>query len=259
VTITLERELATLTDGQLSARYGDLSDGELAALFPEEIDLDTLTAECDRRQRAEQAARDRADSARAASRARSEGWELAARANYDAAEAYCRGDANMLSPAGRKRDRAPFPWLWQGSRETADKYASDDLIRFWDYVQPRPAPPGQYTRQQRDAVRSAEAEWHHAHEQAAAPERPVTAWEAVPGGKVRETTVAGHAAWWAVDSDGKATLHPTRERAEQAIAPAETAPEPGSMVRFNALLARIERQALQTARALERVNGGIPR
>jgi hypothetical protein len=93
---------ATLSD------IGQLSDAELAdALTCEALDLATVQAERKRRQRA--------GKVRAASRARNAEWEETAYAQYLAADARCRGF--LLSEAGKRTGRDPWPMLWEGGRE----------------------------------------------------------------------------------------------------------------------------------------------
>lgn len=142
---------------------GQLSDAELAdAWSAGHIDQDTLTAECDRRDAAEQAKRARSDKARASARARNAEWEAAAYANYLAADEATRGF--LLSEAGKATGRDPWPMLWQGSREQTDGLASDDLITWWDYTSPRPPSAREYAAAKRQA----------AAEQAARIEQPAT-------------------------------------------------------------------------------------
>ena len=145
---------------------------ELGALYCEADD--TVMAACV----AEAARRDRVDAARKAwhaspaGRARAE-WEAAAYANYLAAEERCRG--YLLSPAGERTGRGPWPMLWEGSPDSVRHLASDELITFWDYETPRPAGPGAFIAAERDA-RDLDAMDAHEVTRAAAdtPAGPVT-------------------------------------------------------------------------------------
>jgi hypothetical protein len=203
-----------------------LTDGELAdAWSAGHIDLPALEAESNRRDRAEQGKAKR----RASARARHAEWEDAARANYDAAEIRCRGDANMLSEAGRRTGRAPWPMLWHGSRETADKLASDDLITFWDYESPRPPSPDEYAK----AKRQAQAE--QAARTSPAPSATPTARELAEQAAMAPRQAAPSA----------------RDLAEQAA----TRPA-GSIAGMITALGLLERQTNRTLRAMARVNGG---
>ena len=132
MTATLERvSLAAMTDDELSEAFA-----------ADMITLGQLETECDRR--------DKANKIRASSRERNGTWEAAAYANYLAADADTRG--NLLSEAGRRTGREPWPMLWEGSEERARRYASEDLERFWDYVTPRPPGPGEYAAAEREAA-----------------------------------------------------------------------------------------------------------
>lgn len=108
MTLTATRELRELTDTQLSElwRAG-------------EIGLDLLTAESDRR--------DRADRARARASAERAAWLDAAHAQYLAADAECAG--RLLA---RGADIADALSLWRGSEAWARGQASEELCNFWD-------------------------------------------------------------------------------------------------------------------------------
>ena len=110
------------------------------------VGLPELAAECERRDRAQR----RSAAARAASRRRHTEWESAAYAQYLEAEARTCG--NLLSAAGRRAQRDPWPMLWQGSEETARRLASEELLAYWDYEAPRPPGPGAYAAAQRNAT-----------------------------------------------------------------------------------------------------------
>jgi hypothetical protein len=201
-----------------------LTDSELAdAWSAGRIDLPALEAEAGRRDRAEKAAAKR----RASSRARHAEWEAAAYANYLAADAHCRGF--LLSDAGKRAGRDPWPMLWEGSRETADRLASDDLITWWDYTSERPPSAAEYAKAKRQA----------AAEQAArtspAPSATPTARELAEQAAMAPRQAAPSA----------------RDLAEQAA----TRPA-GSIAGMITALGLLERQFNRTARAAVRVSGG---
>lgn len=205
-----------------SPALGQLTEAELVeCLRAGAIDAAAFAADVERRDQAER----RRAAARAGARRRNAEWEAAAYAQYEAASAYCNGDHNMLSDAGKRRGRDAWPMCWEGAEDTARKLASDELITFWDYVQPRVPGPGQYAA----AKRAAAAE--HAARSDATPARPAT-----------RTPSA-------------------RELAEHAAATATVAPArpPGSIARYITALGHLQRQADKTARAMARVNGGIQR
>lgn len=203
MTATLERaDLAAMTDAELAGLW---SAGG--------VDLASLEAECARR--------DKAGKIRAASRARNGDWEAAARASFERAEEFCRGDDNMLSPRGKAAGISAWD-LWHGSEERARRYASDDLLRFWDYHQPRPPGPSDYRAAEREA----------AAEQYARQDMPS------PGMTAAIAAARG-------------------EAKQDSPAPVAARVEPGSMVRFTALLRGMRMEAEQYARSLARVNGRI--
>ena len=207
-----------------------LSDADLAGLYPDAAEdvQAAILAECARR--------DRSDKARAAARERNAEWEATAYANYLAADARCRGF--LLSAAGKATGRDPWPLLWQGSRETADRLASDDLITFWDYECPRPPGPAEYAAAKREAAAEQAARHYDEHpEDAPKPKpkrqsRPRVKWVGCTGGAVRETPVRigdlTVTAWAAMSHlDGTTTIHPSRPAAERFLAPPPPAePEP---------------------------------
>lgn len=207
MTITLERpDLAALTDSQLSEVAGITGDP----------DAEAAAAELAKRRHA------RAAKIRAGQRARREGWGTAARANFAAAEEFCRGDDNMLSPRGKATALSAWD-LWHGSEERARLYASDDLIRFWDYHQPRPPGPNEY----RDAEREAAAEQHARQD---------------------------------MPSPGMlAAIAAARGEAGESPAPVAARTEPGSLVRVTALLRAMRNETDALSRSLERVNEGVTR
>jgi hypothetical protein len=271
-------DLAGLTDTEIGNLYCGADEATQAAC---EAEMGRRDAEAAAARDAETARAARSARARNAARARHAPWEAAAYANYEAAEIHCRGDANMLSEAGRRTGRAPWPMLWQGSREAADKLASDDLITFWDYTSPRPPSASEYA-----AVVAAErydSERADMRDGLTPMPAPVAAaWESVPGGQVLETVarVNGTArpAWFAADRTGAVTMHPDRARAVASLAPAPRAPRPlpdradqpamipgpavpaprptvapmsqGAIARYTAALAAFGRQADRTARAM---------
>lgn len=196
-----------ITDEELLARYL-AGDSEALAVAEER---DRADAE---RKRAATAAK-----IRASSRDRHSTWEAAARANYDAAEVWCRGDANMLSEAGSRTGRGPWPMLWQGSRAAIEHLCSDDLIVFWDYHQPRPPSPNEYAAAEREA----------AAEQRARDDMP---------------------------SPGMlAAIAAARGEASESPAPVAATPWPGTFVKFGAALDWITRKTETSAARIAAANG----
>lgn len=94
---------------------------------------------------AEAGRQDRARATRARSTARYSDWESAAYGQYLAAEERTRG--NLLSEAGQRRGRDPWPMLWQGNETDARKLASEELLCMWDYESPRVPPPATFAAQ----------------------------------------------------------------------------------------------------------------
>ena len=247
--------VATVAERAVSADLRALSDDDLAALYlaSDEDAQAAILAECAWRDAAgddsepaepvaEPAPGTPADKSRAAARERNAEWEAAAYAQYMAADERCRGF--LLSEAGKRTGRDPWPMLWQGGRETADKLASDDLITFWDYESPRVTPPAEYAAAKREADAEQEARHHDAQgtepepepRPKARPKRPrrkAAQWIGCPGGAVRETPVKigdlTVTAWAAMAFDSDAiTIHPTREHAERHLVPPpppESAPQ----------------------------------
>jgi hypothetical protein len=141
MTTALMPNLAQLTDAQLGQAW---SDGA--------IDLETLTRECDRRESAEK----RSASARAAGRRRHSEWEAAAYAQYEAVLAL-GWSSGLLSEAGKRKGREPWPMLWQGNEQDARLLASDEVLRYWDHIEARIPPPAQYAAAKRAAAAEHEA------------------------------------------------------------------------------------------------------
>jgi hypothetical protein len=104
--------LRDLPDAELAAMYGTADDGTCRA----------LVAEMNRRDRA-----DRARARRAAIRSE---WADMTMALYLQAEAECRG--NLVSRAGATAGVADGFALWSGRRSVAMKYATPELIEFWE-------------------------------------------------------------------------------------------------------------------------------
>lgn len=100
-----------------------MSDAELAALYDaDESAVAAVLAECARRDRIDQAARER-DQVRAA-------WHDAAHAAYLQAEADCCGElVNRAGVAAGVRDGFA---LWSGPQHFAMAYATDELREWWD-------------------------------------------------------------------------------------------------------------------------------
>ncbi len=138
-----ERDLTALTDGELSRLHEYGTDAERAA----------VRAECERQDRARRARH--AWQSGASGQAHAE-WEAEAYAQYLRADGYAAG--NLLSAAGQARGRDPWPWLWQGSEDTARRFASEELQRFWDWTEPRPPGPAAYAAQRREGLAAAEQE-----------------------------------------------------------------------------------------------------
>lgn len=109
------KALRNLTDDQLCDMYGTA----------DEATQDAIRRECDRR--------DHLDRKRAAVKAR---WDEAvtewldyAHAQWLAAEQACRG--HLLSKAGHTAGINPRD-LWTGTTARAARYASEELLDFWD-------------------------------------------------------------------------------------------------------------------------------
>lgn len=208
MTITVDvPNLRELTLDQLTEVWC-ASGGELEA---------EIEAELARREQAER----RRAAARDAARRRNAEWEAAAYAQYLEADARARG--NLLSEAGKRAKRDPWPMLWQGSEEDARKLASDELITFWDYESPRVPGPGQYRAAQRAAA---------AEQAARASDAPATPSAA---------DLAEQAA------------------ASAAAAPPAPARPPGSIARYITKLNELTAALNRTHAAMARVNGGIQR
>jgi hypothetical protein len=238
----------TVTAGRADLR--DVPDEELAAHYPaaSEADQAAILAECERRDRQAAQAK-RARDKRAAVAAE---WEAEAYAQYRRAEEYTRG--YLLSPAGERTGRDPFPMLWQVSLERALKLGSEELVEFWTYVEPRTVTLAEYRRQARQPR----------------PEEPGEPWETVPGGAVRPVKVlvgrAVIAAWSARGAAGTTTVHPSRERAERWLSPAPApvrAPPPrpaappvapGAIARYTGALDILTARALAVRARI--TNGG---
>lgn len=135
--VTTAPALASLTDDELAAAW-QAADVDNPAIFAE------FTAEFDRRDRADRTAKMQAG--RDAILA--EGYD-AAFAQHLEASAWCRG--SLLSDLGKKHVTDEMS-LWTGSKETAWRYASEELQDFWMFVQPRISPGG-YARQRGEHIR----------------------------------------------------------------------------------------------------------
>ncbi len=138
-----ERNLTALTDDELSRLHEYGTDADRVA----------VRAECERQDRARRARR--AWQSGTSGQAHAD-WESAAYAQYLQAEERTRG--NLLSEAGKRAGRDPWPMLWQGSEEGARKLASDELLCMWDYESPRPPGPAAYAAQRRNGLAAAEQE-----------------------------------------------------------------------------------------------------
>jgi hypothetical protein len=193
---------------------------------------------------AECARRDRADRARQARQAVEATWIDAAFAEYLAAETDCRG--HLFSRKGEAEGIADALSLWRGSEAWARARASEELCEWWDAHGGRLS-LARYRRELATAKRLAREEYEFAD--GARPRRPRPEPECpsqrVPGGAVRPATVPIGSltvtAWAAMDATGAITLHPSRARAEQWLAPAPgpapapsaaLAVEPGAIARY---------------------------
>jgi Protein of unknown function (DUF3631) len=128
--------LAGLRDDELAERHECGDDATREAIL----------AECERRDARE----DRARQARQRHIAQRQDWESAAYAQYRRAEDHCRG--YLLSEAGRRRGREPWPMLWMGGEAEARKLASEELVTFWDWHEPRVAGPAVFAAARREAA-----------------------------------------------------------------------------------------------------------
>lgn len=186
------------------------------------VPLGVLAAECERRDRAQR----RSAAARAASRQRHGEWESAAYAQYLEAEAACSGW--LLSPAGKRRGREPWPMLWHGNEQDARLLASEELQRFWDYQSPRVPPPAEYAAAKRNASERSRTDANDR-------ERPP--------------------ALSAADAAERA--------AEEAVRGTVPAMAPGAIARYTAALsafgAHVDDLAARMEARLERINGGNQR
>lgn len=104
-----------------------LSDNDLADLYigSDEATQTAILREMTRRDRRDaQTARDKARWA-----AVYQQWYLWAHSQFIAAEDECRG--NLVNKAGRADDIDPWE-LWTGSSAHARRYASEELLDFWE-------------------------------------------------------------------------------------------------------------------------------
>jgi hypothetical protein len=197
---------------------------------------------------AEAARRDRARARRRQHRAVKSEWYDAAYAQYLAAEAGCRG--HLLSPLGKREGIQHAMVLWAGSEAWARKRASEELRGWWDAHGGRLS-LATYRKQ------LATARWQARDERnlAAMTDAPEAPWEQVPGGAVKPVTVPigslTVAAYAAMDTAGAVTLHPSRDRAQQWLTPAQepapvppasppgSAVAPGAIARYTQALAAL--------------------
>ena len=207
-----------------AAEIRELSDAQLSDLWRAgSIDLATLEAECARR--------DQADKRKAKASAERAAWLDAAHAQYLAADAECAG--HLVADGAEVADALS---LWRGSEAWARRMASEELNNYWDAHGRLSL--AEYQRQQAMA-RRAERDARDLAAMPAAPERPERP-ERRPAPAMRP-----------------ATARELAEQAARAPRPAPTAP--GSIARYITALGLLERKANATARALARVNGGMPR
>lgn len=200
-TVAGQAALRALTDDELLAAYSTSGETGQAAVL------------------AEAARRDRADAARKARQAAESAWMDAAFAEYLAAEQATKG--RMLSREGMARGPSDPFGLWRLPERQALRFASEELREHW-LDHPRLSLAG-YRRQLAAAKRAERDERELAAVTATTAPVPASAWTPVPGGSVRLTTVrvngALTGAWWSMTTAGVATLHRSREAAEQALAP----------------------------------------
>ena len=109
------QDLRSLTDDQLAELHASGDEATQAAILHE----------CARRDRKDaQTAKDKARWA-----AVYEQWYLFAHAQFLAAEDVCRG--NLVNREGQRADVQPWE-LWTGSTSHARRYASEELLEFWE-------------------------------------------------------------------------------------------------------------------------------
>jgi hypothetical protein len=109
------QNLRSLTDNQLAEVYSDGDEATQAAVLREAARRDRKDA---------QTARDKARWA-----AVNDQWMSWAEAQFAAAEAECRG--YLLNKAGQAEGMTPWT-LWTGPAARATRYASEELLEFWD-------------------------------------------------------------------------------------------------------------------------------
>lgn len=117
---TPERDLTAATWDELAAMSADADPAVSAAAFAE-----------GQRRDLEELRRERMAAARKGYEALRAEWYDAAHAQYLQAETYC-GGGSMLSALGKRKTSEPMT-LWTGSEEQARRWASEDLLEFWDY------------------------------------------------------------------------------------------------------------------------------
>lgn len=117
---TPERDLTAATWDELAAMSADADPAVSAAAFAE-----------GQRRDLEELRRERMAAARKGYEALRAEWYDAAHAQYLQAETYC-GGGSMLSALGKRKTSEPMT-LWTGSEEQARRWASEELLEFWDY------------------------------------------------------------------------------------------------------------------------------
>jgi hypothetical protein len=158
--------------------------------------------------------------------------------------------------------------LWAGSETWARKRASEELRGWWDEHGGRLS-LATYRKQ----LTAARGRARDERDLAALNAGPAASWERVPGGAVKPVTVPigslTVAACAAMDTAGTVTLHPSRDRARQWLAPApEPAPvppappavAPGAIARYTQALAALadftDAIAARMLTSRARLNGG---
>ena len=120
----------------------DLTDAELQARFDADTDAtrEAVLSECKRR--------DTLAAAHAAGKAWwdevREAWELAFHAQWTQAEAYTVG--HMVNEKGEAKGLTDRD-LWTKPEDYARRYATQELVTFWDYVTPRVPTVGVFAAQ----------------------------------------------------------------------------------------------------------------
>lgn len=145
--------LSSLTDDELADAWtaADVDDPDVFAAFMAEF------ARRDQAERAEARENRKSD---AEARLRYE-WYDAMHAQRMAAEAFC-GGGGMLNHEGLRRNVSEWE-MWTAPWSTVQRYASEDLLWFFEHQQPRMT-WSEYKRQRSQAGRIQREEWRDRHE-----------------------------------------------------------------------------------------------